>query len=163
MPSSGDGYRVSEADRERIVAALGQAFLAGRLDTDEYTRRVGSAVAAVHYHDLQPLTADLPGRAARLPPPRRPLPPVLVLLWRWWLAVVAVAVLTYGAVALVRGGPPYPWPLWIAGPPGLALTVLTVLTVTVRRRRITARPYPRSRPRRYPRRRPVRRSVRLPR
>ncbi|MGW4947538.1 DUF1707 SHOCT-like domain-containing protein [Actinoplanes sp. NPDC004185] len=160
MPSSGDGYRVSGADRERAVAALGKAFLAGRLDTDEYTRRVGSAVAAVHYHDLQPLTADLPGRAARLPAPRRPLPPVLVLLWRWWIAVVAAAVLTYGAVSLAQGGPAYPWPLWIAGPSGLALTVLTV---TVRRRRTTARPYPRSRPRRYPRRRPVRRSVRLPR
>jgi hypothetical protein len=72
--------RPSEDTRERAVARLRHGYVAGRLDTETFTRRVECALQASHNGELHGLTADLP--AARrgwrdLLPRRRQLPPVL--------------------------------------------------------------------------------------
>src|SRR4051794_33810690 len=70
--------RASDADRERVAAALRRHHVDGRLDTDELQERLGACYAARTLGELEPLLADLPGAgrpAARArgppPPPRR--------------------------------------------------------------------------------------------
>ena len=58
------------ADRDRAVEFLKTAFADGRLDQDDYERRMGRALAARTYADLDILTTDLPG--GRLPGPPHP-------------------------------------------------------------------------------------------
>ncbi len=59
-----------DADRERAVNVLREAFTEGRLTQDEYVDRVGLVYQARTYHDLDGLTADIP-----VPPALRPAPP----------------------------------------------------------------------------------------
>jgi hypothetical protein len=73
--------RPSDDTRERTVARLRRGYVAGRLDTETFSRRIDCALQASHGDELRGLTADLP--AARrswrdLIPHRRELPPVLV-------------------------------------------------------------------------------------
>src|SRR4051795_6048524 len=58
--------RASDADRERVAAALRRHHLDGRLDTDELQERLGACYAAKTEAELAALVADLPGAA----PPR---------------------------------------------------------------------------------------------
>jgi hypothetical protein len=73
--------RASDADRERVAAALRRHHVDGRLDTDELQERLGACYAARTLGDLEPLLADLPGA-------RRPAAPA-----------------TLGALAHGRPGP----------------------------------------------------------
>jgi len=57
--------RAADADRDRVVEFLQQAYSEGRLSKDEYDVRMGRALAARTYADLDQLVADLP--AARPP------------------------------------------------------------------------------------------------
>jgi hypothetical protein len=52
--------RASDADRERVVAALQKHTAAGRLNLDEFGERVSRALAAVTHADLAAVTVDLP-------------------------------------------------------------------------------------------------------
>jgi len=78
--------RPSEDTRERTVARLRRGYVAGRLDTDTFSRRVDRALEASCGDELRGLTADLPAprqrfrlagllpsarRHARLPPLER--------------------------------------------------------------------------------------------
>jgi hypothetical protein len=58
-----------DADRERTVHVLKDAFTEGRLTLEEYTDRVGQAYQARTYGELDLLTGDVPR-------PRPPAPPV---------------------------------------------------------------------------------------
>ena len=95
--------RASDADRERVAAALRRHHLDGRLDNDELQERLGACYAAKTHEDLAPLLADLPGEAAAGPPrsagarwrgPGVPLPALLIL-----------ALVLATAVAIVHGRP----------------------------------------------------------
>ena len=78
--------RPSEDTRERTVARLRRGYVAGRLDTDTFSRRVDRALVADCGQELHGLTAYLPAPRetrltrlrARLPVPRRHarLPPL---------------------------------------------------------------------------------------
>ena len=57
--------RAADADRDRVVEFLQRAYSEGRLSKDEYDVRMGRALAARTYADLDQLVADLP--AARPP------------------------------------------------------------------------------------------------
>jgi hypothetical protein len=62
--------RISDADRQAVVAALTKSTGEGRLSLDELEERMAGAYAAKTYGDLEPLLRDLPGGAAAvLPPP----------------------------------------------------------------------------------------------
>ncbi|MEV6821064.1 DUF1707 domain-containing protein [Nocardiopsis dassonvillei] len=52
--------RASDAERDLTVDRLTTAFVEGRLDHEEYDRRVGLALGAVLLGELRPLTEDLP-------------------------------------------------------------------------------------------------------
>ena len=59
--------RPSEDTRERTVARLRRGFVAGRLDTDTFSRRVDRALEATCGDELRGLTADLPAPQRRFP------------------------------------------------------------------------------------------------
>ena len=54
------GLRASDADRERVVAALQRHTAAGRLTLEEFGQRIDRAFAAVTNGDLAAVTRDLP-------------------------------------------------------------------------------------------------------
>ena len=63
--SARGNLRAADADRDRVVEFLQRAYSEGRLSKDEYDVRMGGALAARTYADLDQLVADLP--AARPP------------------------------------------------------------------------------------------------
>ncbi len=66
--------RASHADREQVIEALKDAFVHGRLTTDELDARAGRTLAARTCAELDAATADIPpARAAS--GPTRPLVP----------------------------------------------------------------------------------------
>lgn len=70
LPLPGYGHMLASAkDKEQVIGALKDAFLAGRLTKDEFDERVGRALVSRKYGDLYRLTEDLP-----VPPPGHPFP-----------------------------------------------------------------------------------------
>jgi hypothetical protein len=65
--------RASDADRELVVTALGEAFASGRLTESEHAERLDAAFAARTLAELEPLTSDLQVAAPSTvsAPPRR--------------------------------------------------------------------------------------------
>lgn len=63
-----------DADRERVVEVLKDAFTDGRLTQDEYEQRIDGAYRARTYRELELLTGDVPRPVPRAfrpgPPPR---------------------------------------------------------------------------------------------
>lgn len=68
-----DRMRASRTDREHVIDMLKAAFVQDRLTKDELDDRVGLALAARTYADLDALTADIPA-AHDLTPAPRPAP-----------------------------------------------------------------------------------------
>lgn len=133
MSESSPQMRVSDAERERVVAMLRDHFEQGRLDGDEFNTRLESAYEARTRGDLDPLTGDLPERdlahapaeAQRSPAPRNRSIANLRNLWGVWAFVNAVC-LTIWLVTFVTAGATYPWFLWVAGPWGVVLLCSTI-------------------------------------
>ena len=68
--AGGRGHlRASHADCEQVIEALKAAFVQGRLDKDEFDRRVGQAFASRTYAELAAVTADLPAGLTTAKPP----------------------------------------------------------------------------------------------
>jgi len=102
-PGPGPGLRASDAERERVAAALRRHHVDGRIDTEELQERLERAYAARTTGDLAPLLSDLPpegGPRRARPTSRLPAPPLIAV------AVAALLVLaTAGAVAHGHPGP----------------------------------------------------------
>jgi uncharacterized membrane protein len=60
--------RVSTQDRDQAVELLARAFAEGRLTPDEHNARVGRAMAAATFADLDAVVTDLPGSVPPPPP-----------------------------------------------------------------------------------------------
>ncbi len=60
--------RASTVDRDRVVDILTKAFAEGRLTKDEHEARVGRAMSAPTFADLDAVVTDLPGAAPPAPP-----------------------------------------------------------------------------------------------
>jgi DUF1707 SHOCT-like domain len=133
--------RASDGDREKAVALLGDAFVAGRLPRDELGERCEAAFAATTWGELDVLTADLtaalPGaRLEALPPSgavvpraaRRPDDPDdRVPLWPLWSFILILGVLV---AALAESAP-----LWAAETlTPLVLLLPSTLDIVIRRR-----------------------------
>ncbi|MDT0303676.1 DUF1707 SHOCT-like domain-containing protein [Streptomonospora wellingtoniae] len=117
-------FRASDTDRDACAERLATALSEGRLDLDEYERRLDEAMGAVVVGQLRALTADLP----EPPPPteRDDTAPVpagssrsalvspwkdWVDEWRWWLGGAVIMTGIWG-VTSVMGGDLLPyWPL----------------------------------------------------
>jgi hypothetical protein len=64
VAAGGDRLRAGHFDRERVIEALKQAVVHGRLSRDELDVRVGRALAARTRAELAALTADIPAEPA---------------------------------------------------------------------------------------------------
>ncbi len=89
MSDADDSIRVSDAERDATVRALGDHAAVGRLTLDELEDRAGRALVAKTRGDLAVLTSDLPQQAAAAEPapsgaPQAPVrKPV-----RWMVAIM---------------------------------------------------------------------------
>jgi hypothetical protein len=63
------GMRASDADRDRAIDVLAEAFAEGRLSADEHGARVEQVYAARTYAELATVSADLPAGPLASPPP----------------------------------------------------------------------------------------------
>jgi hypothetical protein len=69
MPTPDPNMRVSNAEREAIIARLHAATEEGRLELDEFADRSRDAYAAKTYGELERLLADLPDTAGQVAVP----------------------------------------------------------------------------------------------
>jgi hypothetical protein len=142
--------RVSDSERQAAVDRLRLAHDEGRLDLDEYDRRLAAAYASKTYGDLDQLFLDLPASGS-VPVVHRPSPPAprkaaavavadgaftrmplaLKVLWTIYGSVVAVNLMVWFLVS-VSTGINYFWPMWLLIP-GVALGTVTV-AIDVHRR-----------------------------
>jgi Flp pilus assembly protein TadB len=98
--------RASDSDREQIAERLRKATAEGRLMAEELEERVGTALRARTYGELDALVADLP----REPLKRQRRAPGVVAI-----ALAAVLVLAVlAAVALLVTGLLTAWVVWLA-------------------------------------------------
>jgi hypothetical protein len=109
-PSS---LRVADADRERLIDELREHMLAGRLTSDEFEGRLGSAYQATTRADLDALRVDLPMSPAAI---KRSLQERRAHLRRrlfqeagGGLTISAVCV----AIWLAAGASGSFWPIWV--------------------------------------------------
>ncbi|HTZ24462.1 MAG TPA: DUF1707 domain-containing protein [Streptosporangiaceae bacterium] len=123
MNATQDDYRLpqikaSDAERDAVVAALGEHFQAGRLTSEELEERTGRVLAARTLGELDELTTDLP--APRPAPPAGPAvtphrPGYLTMLpWAVPLAALVIVGLTVGASTGHQG-----WGVWWVVPAAL--------------------------------------------
>ncbi len=56
--------RAADADRDQVAGLLGAAYTEGRLSKDEYDARLGAALLARTYADLDEVVTDLPAPPA---------------------------------------------------------------------------------------------------
>jgi len=65
--------RAADADRDRVAGILGEAYTEGRLSKDEYDARLGAALSARTYADLDQVVTDLPAQPAMSGPVTGPV------------------------------------------------------------------------------------------
>ena len=116
--------RASDADRELIAERLRQAATEGRLNADELDERLGAALSARTYGELDAVVADLPAPRTGLSRPSRGgmtmRPPVVAALVALTLAVMVIGIV--GAAVTGHGHPgrggfdggSLIWLVWIA-------------------------------------------------
>jgi hypothetical protein len=96
--------RAGDADRERTIAALRDAAVAGRLTLDEFAGRVEQASLAVTSEELVPLVEDLPATgSAQAVSEHRAIGSRLVRRGRWEVAAHST-VLSVGATVVLDLG-----------------------------------------------------------
>jgi len=91
--------RVSDADRDRALAELSEAFRVGRITADEFDQRSGQALAARTGKELTTLLADLPLDRAAATPATAADRALRVLGGRGVMVASALAATTFAAVA----------------------------------------------------------------
>ena len=145
--------RVSDNERQAAVDRLRLAHDEGRLDLDEYDRRLAAAYSSVTYADLDRLFLDLPvagaapvvpRSASGVPAPRTTAaiavpaggvvertPLALKVLWTVWVAVVGINLTVWVLVNLGSDAEVYFWPMWLAVP-GVALLGVSVGVAAMR-------------------------------
>jgi hypothetical protein len=92
------GLRISDADREAAVSALGEHYAAGRLTREEYDERADRALKARTAAEVSPLFTDLPAPHPYAPPAPRTVRPAPSASGPW-----------PAYRAPVRRGPRLPW------------------------------------------------------
>jgi hypothetical protein len=140
MPQNPD-IRASDADRDRVAAALREHSAEGRITMDELQERLDATYAAKTIGDLQAITADLPEEDLHVHPipatQKTHTPPArshtkdlhrfgAVAAWGSWASVSLMCFVVWAIVA-VTSGATYPWFLWVAGPWGAMILLSTIL------------------------------------
>ncbi len=106
----GSDLRLSDAERDAVVARLREAALEGRLEVAEFSQRLDVALHARTHGDVAALTADLPAPAS--PARKRGLAHHL----RRYAETVGPLWAIWGVVAATGGGLQGLWPLWVSLP-----------------------------------------------
>jgi hypothetical protein len=155
---AGDRLRAADEDRQWVAERLRAALDQGRLRLAEYDERLALAYQAQTYAELnlllddlppaiigggvavpaaqQPVPAATPARPARAAEPAvRGLPMALIVLWIIYGAAVGINVVVWLLVMVTSGEWIYPWPIWVAGPAGIAMLSVTAGVQQIRRNR----------------------------
>ncbi|MQA83221.1 MAG: DUF1707 domain-containing protein [Streptosporangiales bacterium] len=140
--------RASDADRDRVAAALREHHAQGRVTAEEFHERLERAYQAKTYGELDVVLADLPEEDLyQLPVPasQRSLPAprtrgqllrrrvLLVAGWSTWAFVSSVNLVIWLLVSIVAEESIFPWWILVAGGSGAAM--LAAQLITDRRRR----------------------------
>lgn len=111
--------RVGDAERDAAVAALREHMAAGRLTAEEFDERMGAALAARTWADVECLFLDLPplgtsGETSPVPVPVSEKPPEEAggHGQPWWVWAVAVLALIWVLGSLHV----HSWILWVVIP-----------------------------------------------
>jgi len=133
MVSDLANLRAGDADRDRIIAVLREAYSQGRLTDAEFNERMAGAASARTYGELEALTTDLPMHeiVPALPTPideaelehrRR----ARRNMWISWLTTSLVTTLIWLLTPHGDEGWGYFWPIWVIGPWGVVLLVKSI-------------------------------------
>lgn len=147
--------RAGDADRDRYAHRLITAHEEGRLDEVEFMARLDAVYGATTFGDLDATVGDLPPESSAAVPGPPTLPvtsrtsPVarsggshstrahdggLRAAWTAWGIASGVNLVIWVMVFLSAGDAPYFWPMWVAGPWGAVLLVLTISGLGDRRK-----------------------------
>jgi hypothetical protein len=96
VTSTATDLRVSDADRDRAIAQVGEHFQAGRLTVEEFDERSGIALQAKTERELAALFTDLP--QDQMP---TPAPSAVSGRHRPWVPVVPIAAVVIIAAAAI--------------------------------------------------------------
>lgn len=137
--------RASDAERDRVAQLLQEHFAQGRLDHEEFTERLGRAYKARTADELATVTRDLPERdLADVPgasgsreefavaPPISMRDPALMVPWALYAGVNALCFVIW-LILFLTTDDDYPWFLWVMGPWGIVMGVVTVGVLTGQR------------------------------
>ena len=122
----GGPLRASQAEREAVIDAVKAAFVAGRLTEEEFSGRIGQALASRTRADLAAITADIPAGPVAAPPARTPDRVVA------WATAAIIAAAGLGGAVLVGGSALILWAIIMTGV--LLFTVSVLLAARQERR-----------------------------
>ncbi len=118
-----DAIRVSDAERDSVVAALSDHHASGRLSLSELEERVGAAYQSVTRADLDRVLVDLPAGSRSAPRPSEGTGGCAGSgpSWSAWLLAGLVCLTVWALTSIGRGEMTYFWPGWVIGPWGLVM------------------------------------------
>ncbi|MBB5786007.1 DUF1707 SHOCT-like domain-containing protein [Jiangella mangrovi] len=135
LPARRPEQRAADTDRDLVAEDLRDAFAEGRLDNDEYERRMQAVWSARTYGELDRLTADLPQPLQRerrqaeeqeqqavAERKKRELREYLDE-WQTWLGASVIMLAIWGISSIASGELQNFWPLWPIGIWGAILLV----------------------------------------
>ncbi|PZF83554.1 DUF1707 domain-containing protein [Jiangella anatolica] len=132
LPARRPEQRASDADREIVAEDLRDAFGEGRLDNDEYERRIQAVWESRTYGELDRLTADLPQprQRERLQEEQKAVEArkkrelrEYLDEWQAWVGGAVIMIGIWGISSLTAGELRNFWPVWPLGIWGLILLV----------------------------------------
>lgn len=119
-PARRPDHRAADDDREQVATDLRDAFSEGRLDSDEYYRRLEAVWEARTYGELERLTADLPQplarkRAAAEQERKRKEVQEYLGEWKSWFGAAVIMIAIWAITSINQGEPTNFWPIWPLG------------------------------------------------
>lgn len=135
LPARRPEQRAADSDRDLVAEDLRDAFTEGRLDNDEYERRVQAVWEARTYGELDRLTADLPQPLQRVQRQAEEKEQQAVAErkkrefreyvdeWQTWLGASIIMIAIWGISSIASGELRNFWPLWPIGIWGVILLV----------------------------------------
>ena len=141
----GPEMRASDGDRDKVAEVLREHYAQGRLTVEEFDERLEQLYSSKTYGELARLTTDLPdvdlGRLAapsksperrdggKVPAKGKAPEKGLAQAWAGWAAVGGVNWAVWLILGVTNGLDfVYPWPLWVMGPWGVILLIVTFVS-----------------------------------
>ena len=121
--------RAGDADRDKTISVLREAYAEGRLKPEEFNERLEKAHTATTFADLESLTADLPVEKPTRTTEQRDAAKErrdMRSAWASWLGVGVLVNVIWFATWMGSGPAPYYWPIWLMGPWGAGMLIWTL-------------------------------------